>query len=443
MLYLATGTPGAKKTVFVVSKLDKVERDNKVNLVKNKLYYEANQPFIEKYRSDFGYYEFESGSGHLLRNEIDVLPDDYFDMFKEDFDDLRPDDYFARSTRFNEICERILEREGDTSFKYLLPVRTIYTNIKSLKIDYVRSMEYDWRDCPDGSIVVVDEVQLVEPYKNIKEKNEPIIQELTIHRHRGFDFYFITQYPSLLHPTIKDLIGVHYHLTVPYGLKTKVYQFGSTRAYPNTMANKFNCENKFYFTPNPRLFKLYKSTTINTHQKRIPYKQLLGFAFLVVAALSIFIYGLSGAKNSELLGGDGQPIEDIQDEPLSDSKVPSSSDPSAESLQAEQIKEVNTNNNSGYFNPATGGYIEDINLVPVSFMALGDKCSAYNKFGALLVHISNDQCNIYKTQKGLLHTFDTPKTTVQQPKASTPQNVHVNPKQQQLVETPPSTVNVF
>ena len=305
MLYLATGTPGAKKTVFVVSKLDKIERDNKVNLVKNKDYYQSNQSFINTWRSDFGYYEYEVGTGHLLRNEIEVLSDDYFDMFNEEFDDLRPDDYFMRSTRFNEICERIAEREGVNDFKRLLPVRTIYTNIRSLKIDYVRSMEYDWRTCPDGSIVVIDEVQNVEPYENIKDKNDPIIKDLTIHRHRGFDFYFITQYPSLLHPTVSVLIGVHYHLTVPYGLKTKVYQFGSVRAYPNTMANKFNCENNFYFSPPDRLFKLYKSTTIDTHVKRIPYKQIMGFGILALASSSIFIYGLMGAKDSELVGGKG------------------------------------------------------------------------------------------------------------------------------------------
>ena len=305
MLYLATGTPGAKKTVFVVSKLDKVERDNKVNLVKNKEYYEFNRSLIAAFRSDFGYYESDIGSGHRLKNVIDVLPDDYFDMFAQDFDDLRPDDYFLRVTRFNEICERINEREGLQKFKYLLPVRTIYTNIKALKIDYVRDIEYDWRDCPDGSIVVIDEVQNVEPYENIKDKNDPIIKDLTIHRHRGFDFYFITQYPSLLHPTVSVLIGVHYHLTVPYGLKTKVYQFGSVRAYPNTMANKFNCENNFYFSPPDRLFKLYKSTTIDTHVKRIPYKQIMGFGVLALASSSIFIYGLMGAKDSELVGGKG------------------------------------------------------------------------------------------------------------------------------------------
>ncbi|MGP5533805.1 zonular occludens toxin domain-containing protein [Psychrobacter celer] len=421
MLYLATGTPGAKKTVFVVSKLDKVERDNKVNLVKNKEYYAYNKKLIDKFRSDFGYYESDVGSGHRLKNVIDVLPDDYFDMFADDFDDLRPDDYFLRATRFNEICERINEREGEQKFKFLLPVRTIYTNIKALKIDYVRDIEYDWRDCPDGSIVVIDEVQLVEPFDQTKNKNDPIIQELTIHRHRGFDFYFITQYPSLLHPTVKDLVGVHYHLTVPYGLKTRVYQFGSTRAYPNTMANKFNCETKFYFSPPDRLFKLYKSTTINTHQKRIPYKQLFGFGILILLGVSVFLFSVFGAKDSAIFGGDSKkPAALAAAAPVVDNPMPTATTGQPDTLtpapvtgQPDTLAPAPVTASSGIYDPLSGGYIDDINLVPVSGMQMNGRCSVYNADGALLTHISNADCNAYLSVKGMM-----PKVKSSAPKLS-------------------------
>lgn len=418
MLYLATGTPGAKKTVFVVSKLDKVERDNKVNLVKNKEYYAYNKQLINKFRSDFGYYESDVGSGHRLKNVIDVLPDDYFDMFAQDFDDLRPDDYFLRATRFNEICERINEREGEQKFKFLLPVRTIYTNIKALKIDYVRDIEYDWRDCPDGSIVVIDEVQLVEPFDQTKNKNDPIIQELTIHRHRGFDFYFITQYPSLLHPTVKDLVGVHYHLTVPYGLKTRVYQFGSTRAYPNTMANKFNCETKFYFSPPDRLFKLYKSTTINTHQKRIPYKQLFGFGILILLGVSVFLFSVFGAKDSAIFGGDTKKPAVLAAAPVVDNPMPTATTGQPDTLapvtgQPDTLTPAPVTASSGIYDPLSGGYIDDINLVPVSGMQMNGRCSVYNADGALLTHISDADCNAYLSVKGMM-----PKVKSSTPKLS-------------------------
>lgn len=294
MLHLVTGVPGASKTAFVVTKLDEIERKNKVHLQKNKVIYAHNMALFEIFRSDFSYYELETGSANELKTSLIVLPDDYFDFLTQDFDDLRPDFYFQRATQYNEIIERINEREGQQKFEYLQPVRTIYSNINALKIDYTRALIKDWREAPDGSIFVIDEVQLVEPYSETKVK-DPIVQALTIHRHRGFDFYFITQAPSFLHPTVKDLVGVHYHITRPYGRTPKVYQFGSTRQYPNTLINKLNCESKFSFKPQDRIFKLYKSTTINTHQKRMP-AGLIPFALFFGAALFMFLWGMNDRR---------------------------------------------------------------------------------------------------------------------------------------------------
>ena len=368
MLNLITGVPGTCKTAYVVTQLDKVERENKINLQKNKAIYLHNRPFFEKYRTDFSFFEVETGSGHELKTVLEVLSDDYFDILNEDYDDLRPDFYFLRSTRYNEIIERIHEREGDQGFKQFQPVRTIYTNIKSLKIDYVRALTYDWRDCPDGSIVVIDEVQLVEPYSETKQKHE-IVQHLTIHRHRGFDFYFITQAPSLLHPTAKELIGCHRHLTKPYGGKTKIYQFGSCRAYPNTLVNKLNCETSFRFNPQPRIFKLYKSTSINTHKPRIP-KQLLSFSFLIFAAMCFSIYFLAIRENSSSFSLFASSKNDesqlIQSMPTPTKKTSSNGDSNeshkqimnVEQQEQQRIAMIIESSNDCYAKNSNGDYID-------------------------------------------------------------------------------------
>ncbi|WP_171262281.1 zonular occludens toxin domain-containing protein [Acinetobacter pittii] len=108
-------------------------------------------------------------------------------FLNEEFDDLRPDDYFKKTTRYNEIVDRINDIHGPQKFELLQPVRTIYTNIKACKIPYTRPLIHDWRDAPDGSVIVIDEIQLVEPYKN-KKSEDPMIMDLTIHRHRGLIF---------------------------------------------------------------------------------------------------------------------------------------------------------------------------------------------------------------------------------------------------------------
>lgn len=388
MLHLITGTPGAKKTAFTVFKLDKIETQNKANLVKNKAIYAYNKNLIEKHnlQDDFSTYAYDVGSGHLLKRQIIALDDDYFDIFEQDFDDLRPDDYFQRVVRFNEIAENLKELDN-IPFKALLPVRTIYTNINGLKIDYVRALPYDWRETPDGSIHVVDEVQLVEPYSDLKDKKNDIVQELTIHRHRGFDFYFITQAPSLLHPTIKELIGVHWHLTVPYGLSTRVYQFGSCRPYPNTVSNKMNAETKFGFNPPARIFKLYKSTTINTHQKRIPWKQVIIFGILIAVCLTAIFGGHSKGKDSMMLNGGHSKT---QDNLLSSTAVTS----------ATSVTVVTSAPSATAFTPPPAvvlpipSYQQKMQSMPANFISFGTKCTAYNLDG-LPIDMPISDCKQY------------------------------------------------
>ncbi|MBJ8499144.1 zonular occludens toxin domain-containing protein [Acinetobacter oleivorans] len=283
MLYLVTGTPGATKTAFVVTQLDKLERANFINVRKNKTIFEFNKPLFERFKDEFLYYSYEEGSGSARKTIIEPLAEDYFLFLNEDFDDLRPDDYFKKTTRYNEIVDRINDIHGPQKFELLQPVRTIYTNIKACKIPFTRPLIHDWRDAPDGSVLVIDEIQLEEPYKN-KKSEDPMIMDLTIHRHRGFDFYIITQATRYLHPAVKELIGCHYHITRPWGWTPKVYQYGSARDNPNALVNKINCEAKFTFKPADRIFTLYKSTTINTHKKRIPKFIYFIGAFVIVMA---------------------------------------------------------------------------------------------------------------------------------------------------------------
>lgn len=403
MLHLVTGVPGATKTAFVVTELDKIEKANKVNLVRNIKIYEHNKKLIEKFADDFLYREYEVGSGHEIKNQIDILPEDYFDFLSQEFDDLRPDYYYQRVVHFNEIIDRINNREGEQGFKPFLPVRTIYTNINNLKIDYARALTYDWRDCPDGSIIVIDEVQLVEPYDDVKSKDNPIIQSLTIHRHRGFDFYFITQFPSLLHPTVKVLIGVHFHLTRPYGMKTVVYRYGSAKDNPNALVNKQNVETKFMFNPQQRIFKLYKSTTINTHQKRFP-KGILFFLAWVLLAIAFFIYQVffSDDLSKSSFVNDDKTLAPTQETPA----ITTTTTPNPQ-LQEETQSQVVAQDEQKriyitrqkYLSAYTIEVGDDPLVLPASVMAMNGKCRAYNQYGDLL-NIPNKQCLHMLAEKG-------------------------------------------
>lgn len=424
MLALITGVPGAKKTVFTVSKLDKIEAENKVNIVKNIAFYKSNKKLIDAHglENDFTYYYDDVGSGHDLKQVMTILNSDYFDMLGLEYDELRPDAYYKVATIYNMIIDRICESEGIKGFKFLLPVRTIYTNINALKIDFVRSLydllddkkNVDWRKAPDGSIIVIDEVQLVEPFKQTKNKDEPIIQDLTIHRHRGFDFYFITQSANLLHVQLKDLIGLHWHITVPWGWVSKVYQYGSYRQNPNAVSIKMSAERKFNFSPPDRLFKLYKSTTINTHQKRIPYKPIILFLSVILFAIGGFVWAVGGSKDSTLIkgmtGGDVAATS-IVDNPM---KVPSAAAPVADAAPVDNPMKVPSaaadaapvadaiNSSTRVFNPVTGGFYDEPLLAPVNAMMMNGNCVAFNLNGSRLNNISSNDCAMLLNNVGSL-----------------------------------------
>ena len=402
MLHLVTGVPGAKKTAFVVSTLNDIEKSNKVNLVKNKAIFAHNQKIIDdnNLQSEFDYLDSEVGTGHELKRELTILDNDYFAMFTQDFDDLRPDDYFKRSVDYNNILERIVSKNDKLQLKALLPVRTIYTNINNLKIDYVRANVYDWRTCPDGSIIVIDEVQLVEPYKETKQKDNPIVQDLTIHRHRGFDFYFITQSAALLHVQIKDLIAVHYHLTLPFGWVTKVYQYGSFRANPNAVSVKISAERSFSFNPPASIFKLYKSTTINTAQKRIPYKMIFGFGSIVLLGIFGFIWAFNSASNSEL----GKVVKGKDTKSVIASATAQTSASATAAMTAQNDAQIKILQQQQQ--------IEQLQAqikaakTPSNVIAFANNCTAYNSDG-LPLDMSLTECKQYATgKKQVLKVFD-------------------------------------
>lgn len=93
--------------------------------------------------------------------------------------------------------------------------RQIYVNgIPDLKIPHLPlDNPSTWPDSvPDGSIIVIDEVQNSWRPRGPGTKVPPDVQALETHRHRGLDFYIITQGPNLVDTNVRALVGRHIHL---------------------------------------------------------------------------------------------------------------------------------------------------------------------------------------------------------------------------------------
>jgi hypothetical protein len=168
--------------------------------------------------------------------------------------------------------------------------RTVYANIEGLNIPGVFPSPKDWRETPEGSVVVYDEAQRAYPPEgNAGRSSREDIAAMETHRHTGHDLLFITQHPKLIHSHVRRLIGKHFHLHRMYGTQNaKVFQ--ADQAINTDSKTALNAADQFLFTYPKNIFSLYKSATIHTHRPYLPKflkRTIIGMLVLVgvIAAL--------------------------------------------------------------------------------------------------------------------------------------------------------------
>ncbi|MFW1817356.1 zonular occludens toxin domain-containing protein [Acinetobacter guillouiae] len=308
MINLITAPPGVGKTLFATMQLIKHDEANKKNLPLAKSYYIHNLELLSNHADKLITIDLAEFKGNQnLFKEIRLALDkydgqqitllEYFSCFNHyDFSDFYSDkvtpDHYYLSTSYN-LISNFANKVCDTKFKMIPPVRQIYSDINGLRIEDVLESPDDWRTCPDGSIIFYDEVQNRPIYKNVRDKND-IVSELTVHRHRGFDIYFITQFPVLIHTEVRAVVGQHYHLFRPWGLpQAYVHVWSYAVVDPNSFSKKRAAERTFRFSYDKKIYKLYTSSTMHTHKVTLP-KKLLLYAGGLLFGFYLIYDGISG-----------------------------------------------------------------------------------------------------------------------------------------------------
>jgi len=308
MINLLTAPPGVGKTLFAVMQLKKVQDENLKNLPVSKSNYLNNLEILSNNADKqitVDLIEFKGNQNLFSEIRLALQKYDgqtislieYFSCFNHynfsDFysDKVTPDHYYL-STSYNLIAN-FANKELDLKFKMIPPVRQIYSDINGLRVEGILESPDDWRTCPDGSVIFYDEVQNRAIYKNTKVKNE-IIEELTVHRHRGFDIWFITQFPILIHTEVRAVVGQHYHLFRPWGLpQAYVHVWSYSVVDPNSFSKKRAAERTFRFSYSKDIYKLYTSSTMHTHKIHLP-KKLILYGFGICIGLIMMYRGISG-----------------------------------------------------------------------------------------------------------------------------------------------------
>lgn len=176
--------------------------------------------------------------------------------------------------------------------------RPVYTNINGLQVDKfpnnhnLHDAPDDWRETPEGSLVIYDECQQPHLYPSNAQRGLVTDERLTAmetHRHTGHDLVFITQAPTFVHHHVRKLVGEHIHLYRGRGLGGAMrYEWSHTCDSPNDRREQERANSEFWKFPKEH-FSYYKSATVHTHAFKIPKKialLLLGIAVAVFFLVS-------------------------------------------------------------------------------------------------------------------------------------------------------------
>jgi zona occludens toxin len=158
----------------------------------------------------------------------------------------------------------------------------------------------EWQDwANEGSLIVLDEVQRVWRPSGSKLPDE--IAALETHRHKGLDFWIISQGPHLFHSNIRLLIGRHIHLVSTWKGRNE-YEFPECR---QNVSARSDAVIRPYSLPK-KVFALYKSASLHTVAK---HRKPLSFYFLIATLIFAAILGIYTYKRfSDKL----KPVDDTQ-----------------------------------------------------------------------------------------------------------------------------------
>lgn len=192
----------------------------------------------------------------------------------------------------------------DMIVKALESGRTVFTNINGLVVDKFPNNHLlceapdDWRDTPEGSLVIYDEAQQQHLYPSNAQRGPVTDQRLTAmetHRHTGHDLVFVTQAPSFVHHHIRKLVGCHVHFYRARGVQgASRYEWSHTCDSPNDRKEQERADFTIWKFPK-EYFPYYTSAVVHTHKFKLPFKILVVFLFIGLAVVFLgyrfFVHG--------------------------------------------------------------------------------------------------------------------------------------------------------
>lgn len=165
---------------------------------------------------------------------------------------------------------------------------------KEIKIEYKKAEDW-YLFAEHGAILFFDEVQNIHRPRNSSGAVPPSIAAYEVHRHRGLDFFIITQNPSLIDGNLRALVSRHIHLTSSWARRIQ-FEFPQCKTDLGATVGEGIKSN--YVLPKD-VFSLYKSASLHTKlERKKPFViYLIPVVIFSIAGLFYFEYNRLTSKS--------------------------------------------------------------------------------------------------------------------------------------------------
>ncbi|MGB4497794.1 MAG: zonular occludens toxin domain-containing protein [Methylococcaceae bacterium] len=144
-----------------------------------------------------------------------------------------------------------------------------------------------WQDYAEkGAILFFDEVQNIHRTRSSGAAVPPAVAAYEVHRHRGLDFFMITQNPSLIDGNVRALISRHIHLSSTWARRLQ-FEFPQCKTDLGSTTGEGIKSN---YTLPKNVFSLYKSASLHTKLDRKKPFVLYAIPVVVILIASLIYY---------------------------------------------------------------------------------------------------------------------------------------------------------
>lgn len=184
------------------------------------------------------------------------------------------------------------------------------------------------KNIQEGALIIVDEVQ--KSWKPSGTHTTPDIEYLSEHRHHGVDFIVITQFPHLVHKTVRALVSKHIHVRSTWRGRS-LHEWSEWQENPHTKSNLAVATTTLYKIPK-EVHGMYESASIHT---KVKHKIPMAFKVFCVLLVVVPMLGYGALQRIKARSASENSQEIVQAEPTITTTVQAMT---PEQLEAEKAK---------------------------------------------------------------------------------------------------------